>query len=68
MTDDGYGWNKYLTFERRNPTQDVPIYLSKPFIKVMNILYSFFTKHLEGKIDIGMNMNLPVTHVREKNV
>ena len=58
MTDDGYGWNEYLTFERRNPTQDVPIYLSKPFIKVMNILYSFFTKHLEGKIDIGMQENL----------
>ena len=58
MTDDGYGWNKYLTFERRNPTQDVPIYLSIPFIKVMNILYQFFTKHLEGKIDIGMQKNL----------
>lgn len=58
MPDDGYGWNDYLTFERRNPTQDVPIYLSKPFIKVMNILYQFFTKHLEGKIDIGMQNNL----------
>lgn len=58
MTDDGYGWNEYLTFERINPTQDVPIYLSKPFIKVMNILYQFFTKHLEGKIDIGMQKNL----------
>ncbi len=69
MTDDGYGWNKYLTFERRNPTQDVPIYLSKPFIKVMNILYSFFTKHLEGKIDIGMNMNLLTQdYIRTKGV
>ena len=58
MTDDGYGWNEYLTFEWGNPIQDVPIYLSKPFIKVMNILYSFFTKHLEGKIDIGMQRNL----------
>lgn len=58
MTDDGYGWNDYLTFDRGMATQDVPIYLSKPFIKVMNILYQFFTKHLEGKIDIGMQNNL----------
>ena len=69
MTDDGYGWTDYLTFEWINPTQDVPIYLSKPFIKVMNILYQFFTKHLEGKIDIGMQKKLLTQdYIRTKGV
>jgi hypothetical protein len=44
MTDDGYGWNEYSPFKTPSG-EDKSIYLSIPFIHIMNIIYKVLTEN-----------------------
>lgn len=60
MADDGYGWNEYSPFTTSSG-EEKPIYLSIPFIQIMNIIHSFIVEKLEGRIDIRLQNNLITT-------
>lgn len=57
---DGYGWNEYSPF-KTHLGEEKNIYLSKTFIELMNLIYTFVSEKLDGKIDIRLEKGLLTT-------
>ena len=60
MAEDGYGWNEYSPF-KTSSGEDISIYLSITFIEIMNLIHSFISEKLGGKIDIRLQNKLLTT-------
>ena len=60
MADDGYGWNEYSPFTTSSG-EEKALYLSIPFIQIMNIIHSFIVEKLGEKIDIRLEKGLLTT-------